>query len=163
LFSESVLYRKKKITCWLADHVKAYYSKLMALPDSPKKIAGGIALGLSFDFLPVPIISIPLSYLVARLTRCSPVAAVATVVFFKLAVPFFFTLNILTGNAILGDVPGPDITIAGDNMLCAYLSKMLSLGYPFLVGSLVNGIAVWLAVYFLLCFLLEKRRRRRSV
>jgi len=163
VFSEGVLDRKKKIICWLVDYVKAYHSKLMELPDSPKKIARGVALGLSFDFLPIPIISIPLSYLVARLTRCNPVAAVATVVFFKLAVPFFFTLNILTGNAILGDMHPPDISIAGDNVLYAYLSKMLSLGYPFLVGSLVNGTAVWVAVYFLLCFLLEKRRRRRGV
>jgi len=159
VISESDLCCKKKITSRLTDYVKAYYRKMMELPDSPKKIAFGVALGLSFDFLPVPIISIPLSYLVARLVRCNPVAAVATVVFFKLAVPFFFTLNIITGKFLLGDVPGPDIVVAGDTMFSALLSGIVEHGYPFLVGSAVNAAAVSLPVYFLLKFLLKRRQR----
>jgi len=160
VFSESNVYCKKKIASRLAEAVKAYHRKMMELPDSPQKIACGVALGLSFDFLPIPIISIPLSYLVARLIRCNPVAAVATVVFFKLAVPFFFTLDLMTGKALLGEVSGPDIKIAGDSMFSVLLSGIAEHGYPFLVGSLVNAVVVSLPVYFLLKYLLKRKQRK---
>lgn len=155
---------KKKISSLFFEKLRAYYHKVMSLPDSPRKIAGGVALGLSFDFLPIPIISIPLSYLAARLVRLNPVAAVATVVIFKLAVPVFFTLNVLTGNIFLGDMPGPEITIPGtlpgSSFLSLFFDKLVEHGYPFLLGSVINATLVWLAVYFLLMFLLERRRRR---
>ncbi|OPX91648.1 MAG: hypothetical protein A4E52_00420 [Pelotomaculum sp. PtaB.Bin013] len=162
MLSESDLCCKKKITSRLVEAAKTYYRKMMELPDSPKKIACGVALGLSFDFLPIPIISIPLSYLVARLIRCNPVAAVATVVFFKLAVPFFFTLDIVTGKALLGDVTGPDITVAEGTMFSPLLSGIAEHGYPFLVGSVVNAVVVSLPVYFILKYWL-KRKRSKSV
>lgn len=162
MFAEGVLFFKKKIASRFTESVRAYYNKVMDLSDSPKKIAAGVALGLAFDFLPIPVISIPLSYLVARITRCNPVAAVATVVFFKLAVPFFYTLNIVVGNVLLGDVPGLDISSAGTSIFAPFLDMLAEHGYPFLVGSLVNATLVWLAVYSLLMFLLERRRRRRG-
>ena len=68
MFVEGVLYLKRKITSWLPEGICDYYKKVMEMPDSPKKIARGVALGLAFDFLPIPVISIPLSYLVARIT-----------------------------------------------------------------------------------------------
>lgn len=158
MLSESDLCGKKKLSARVAGHIRAYYRKMMELPDSSQKIACGVALGLSFDFLPIPIISIPLSYLVARLIRCNPVAAVATVVFFKLAVPFFFTLNVMTGKALLGDVPAPPITIAGDTWFSPLLSGIVAHGYPFLLGSAVNATTIAVLVYFLLKYLLGKRR-----
>ncbi|MDD4169237.1 MAG: DUF2062 domain-containing protein [Desulfotomaculaceae bacterium] len=158
---EAVLNCKKKIVCWFTDSIKNYYSKLMELPDSTEKIARGVALGFSFDFLPIPVISIPLSYLVACLTSCNPLAAVATVVLFKLAVPFFFTLNILTGKVLLNDVSGPEIMVAGDSAY-GFVSKLAAYGYPFLVGSLVNATIAWFAAYFLVRFLLEIRRRSKG-
>lgn len=162
MFAEGVLFFKKKIASRLVESVRAYYNKVINLSDSPKKIARGVALGFAFDFLPIPVISIPVSYLVARLTRCNPVAAVATVVFFKLAVPFFFTLNILTGNVILGDIPGPDIAYTDTPVFGTVLNMLIDHGYPFLVGSLVNALVAGLAVYFLLMFLIERRRHRKG-
>ena len=162
VFAEGVFFLKKKIASRIFDAVKAYYNKVMGLSDSPRKIAKGVALGLAFDFLPIPVISIPLSYLVARIIRCNPVAAVATVVFFKLAVPFFFTFNIMVGNALLGDVPGPGIIAgagAGDKI---FLGKLLEHGYPFLIGSLVNATLAGLAAYYALLFIIGRRRRRKD-
>lgn len=162
MFAEGILFFKKKVASRFTESVKAYYNKVMDLSDSPKKIARGVALGLAFDFLPIPVISIPLSYLVARLTRCNPVAAVATVVFFKLVVPFFYTLNLVVGNVFLGDMTGPNIASVNTSISVPFLDMLAEHGYPFLVGSLVNATLVWLAVYFLLMFLLERRRRRRG-
>ncbi|HPU35894.1 MAG TPA: DUF2062 domain-containing protein [Bacillota bacterium] len=153
---------KRKITSWLPESICNYYKKVMEMPDSPKKIARGVALGLAFDFLPIPVISIPLSYLVARLTNCSPAAAVATVVVFKLAVPVFFTLNFLSGRLLLGDLPEPGPVLSGDFLLAPFLNKIMEHGYPFLVGSLINATLIWFAVYTLLMYLLKRRSRHRS-
>ncbi len=162
MFAEGVLFLKKKITSWLPDCICNYYKRVMEMPGSPQKIARGVALGLAFDFLPIPIISIPLSYLVARITRCSPAAAVATVVVFKLAVPVFFTLNLLSGKFLLGDLGGPDLMISGNSLYASLLGKIMEHGYPFLVGSLVNATLVWIAVYLMLMFLLKRSRRRNT-
>lgn len=162
MFAEGVLYFKRKIAAPILETIGVYYNKMMNLSDSPKKIAKGVALGLAFDFLPIPIISIPLSYLFARFIRCNPVAAVATVVFFKLAVPFFFTLNVMVGKIFLGDIPRPDIQNAGSSFLSSFFVHLVEHGYPFLLGSVLNAMLVFVLVYFLILFLLEHRRRRRG-
>jgi len=163
MFAEGILYLKKKFTTRISDYLKNYYNKVMSLPDSPKKIARGVALGVAFDFLPIPIISIPLSYLAARLIRCSPLAAVATVCVFKALVPVFFTIDILVGKFLCGGIPETDVTINGFSFLGPFLEKVIEHGYPFLVGSLVNATLSSLAVYYLLLILLERRRRRRGL
>lgn len=161
MFSASVFFSKKKIISGAVDSIKDYYRKILELPDSPHKIAYGVALGLAFDFLPIPIISIPLSYLVARLIRCSPMAAVTTVVFFKLAVPFFYTLDAFTGNALFGDMGGPDVDIDSSFAFVASFEKIIEEhGYSFLMGSVVNAAAVFAPVYFVLRYLLKKKQRK---
>jgi uncharacterized protein (DUF2062 family) len=133
---------------------------MVSLPDTPKKIAQGVALGFAFDFLPIPIISIPLSYLFARLIRCNTVSAVATVIFFKLAVPFFYTLDMMTGKAILGDISGPAFHVAGDSFFSSFLAQMVEHGYPFLFGSIINAALAWFVVYMLLTYIIKRKRRR---
>lgn len=163
MLAEGILCLKKKVTTSVSEYLKNYYDKVMSLPDSPKKIARGVALGIAFDFLPIPIISIPLSYLVARLIRCSPLAAVATVCIFKVLVPVFFTLDMLTGKLLCGSVPETDITISGYSFLNPYVEKLIEHGYPFLVGSIVNATLFSLVVYFLLLILLERRKHQRDI
>jgi len=163
MLAEGILWLKRKTATRISDiseRLKNYCDKVMKLPDSPKKIASGVALGIAFDFLPIPIISIPLSYLVARLIRCSPLAAVATVCVFKVLVPVFFTFNILIGRLLCGNVPGTEVTISGLSLFGPYLEKVIEYGYPFLVGSLVNAMLIYLVVYFLLFIFLNRRKRR---
>ena len=71
MLAESIIFFRKRVATPVSDIVKGYYKRMVSLPDTPKKIAQGVALGFAFDFLPIPIISIPLSYLFARLTRCN--------------------------------------------------------------------------------------------
>ncbi len=162
MIAESILYFRKRIATPVIDSVKSYYNRMMSLPDSPKKIARGVALGFAFDFLPIPIISIPLSYLVARLARCNPAAAVCTVIFFKLAVPFFYTINLFVGRAILGDLPGPDIQFSGGGLISNFLAGLVEHGYPFLLGSVINAVLAWFIVYSLLMYIIRRRQRQRA-
>jgi uncharacterized protein (DUF2062 family) len=150
---------KNRVIAKLADAVKNYYQTIRALPDSTNKIAKGVALGVAFDFLPIPIISIPLAYLAARLLQGNPVAAVCTVIFFKLAVPFFYFLDFLTGQLLFGGIVGPmlELKIEGNNIITEHLAKIVANGYPFLFGSLVNAVAAYWVVYLLLKRLLDRK------
>lgn len=162
MFAESILYFRKRIASPVKETIRAYYTRMISLPDSPKKIAQGVALGFAFDFLPIPIISIPLSYLVARLARCNPAAAVCTVIFFKLAVPFFYTVNLLVGRAILGDIPGPDVQFAGSSLFGNFVAQLVEHGYSFLFGSLLNAVLAWFIVYTLLMYIIKRKRQRSA-
>ncbi|MCL2767097.1 MAG: DUF2062 domain-containing protein [Peptococcaceae bacterium] len=139
---------KNKLIANVTEKVRAYYHKMVSLPGNTEKIARGIALGLAFDFLPIPIISIPISYFAARLFRCNPVATVATVIFFKLAVPLFFTLNALTGKLLFGYISGPTVEFMSSNPMVKSVEEILVMGYPFLLGSIVNAIICYFLLYY---------------
>jgi uncharacterized protein (DUF2062 family) len=141
VIAESILYFRKRIATPVIDSVKSYYNRMMSLPDSPKKIARGVALGFAFDFLPIPIISIPLSYLVARLARCNPAAAVCTVIFFKLAVPFFYTINLFVEELYSVTCP-TRYPVLRRRLISNFLAGLVEHGYPFLLGSVIN--ACWM-------------------
>jgi len=141
---------------------KDSYHQLLNLPDAPQKVAQGIALGIAFDFLPVPFISIPLSFIVAKLIRVHAVAATLTVVLFKWAVPLFFTLNIMVGKLLVrGKVPShvPGAFKHSTHSITAIFLKIKALGFPFLVGSAVNALWASIIVYFIALKLLESRQR----
>jgi len=167
MFFEGVL-RVKRISCrlWegvrlccsrLAESVKSYCRRVFTLADSPHKIAAGAALGLAFDFLPVPLISIPLAYAAAKIARLNTVAAVATVIFFKLLVPFFFTLNVVVGNALFGGLPWPKPPSSAGLPLGDFIEALTGFGFPFLAGSVFNAALAGAVVYFSLLALIKRR------
>lgn len=140
---------------------KESYHQLLNLPDAPKKVAQGVALGIAFDFLPVPFISIPISFIVAKLIRVHAVAATLTVILFKPAVPLFFTFNIFLGKLLVGETPSPitpDLA-HGLPLLTKALVKIKSLGFPFMVGSVINALCASIIVYFAAVKFLEARQR----
>ena len=137
--------------------LKTYYQDIIALPGSRKKIAQGVALGMAFDFLPIPIISIPLSYVAARLLRCNPVAAVGTVIFFKLAVPLFYALDALTGEFLFGGISGPSVEFVTNHAILEFFEGILERVYSFLLGCLVNAAIVYFVVYFILNKLINRK------
>ncbi len=162
MIAESIIYFRKRIATPVIENIRTYCTRVMSLPDSPKKIAQGVALGFAFDFLPIPIISIPLSYLAARFVRCNTVAAVCTVIFFKLAVPFFYGINLFVGKTVFGDLRGSDIQFTGGSLATNFLAQLAEYGYPFLVGSIINAVLAWFIVYTLLMYIIRRKRRRNA-
>lgn len=149
-------------------HIRDSYHKLLNLPGATNKVAQGVALGIAFDFLPVPIISIPLSYLVGRLIRVNAVAATLTVVIFKGFVPVFFTLDVLVGRFLLGAQHYGYVRIAHKthhfwdiHTLLAIFLRLKSLGPAFLIGSVVNAAWASLLTYFLAKKFLDLQRQRQ--
>lgn len=147
------------IKCWIKKLAEAY-RKLLKSPDSSNRIAHGIALGLALNFLPIPLISIPFSYVLARILRINAPAAVLTIVMFKWAVPFFFAFNFLIGSLLVGRLPA-ELALSSHLPWHQYSWLMVrSMGYPFLVGSLANATLAWTAAYLILRRLLQLYRRR---
>lgn len=139
------------------------YNKVMSLPDFPNKIARGVALGTALDFLPMPFVSIPVSYLLARLLKVNSFAAVMTVILLKWAVPFFFAFDYFIGNLLLGEAAPAPL----DQAICltspgAWVEWVKHLGYPFLLGSAVNSVVACIISYFVVKSLLDCRRKKRG-
>jgi len=142
--------------------LKDTYNRVMDLPDSPRKIALGVALGTALDFLPMPFVSIPVSFLLARLVRVNAAAAVLTVIFFKWAVPFFFALNYYVGRALLGGGPPRGIERQVSVLeFSTWVEWMKELGHPFMLGAAINSVAAGVITYLVIRSLLECRRKRR--
>lgn len=153
-----------KLTETYLRRLKATYNKVMDLPDSPRKIALGAALGTALDFLPMPFISIPVSFVLAKLVRVNAAAAVLTVIFFKWAVPFFFAFNYFIGRTILGGGVPETLEPAGSLLeAAAWVEWLKQLGYPFMLGASINSLVAGLIAYFAVRALLDFRRKNRRL
>lgn len=150
----------------LLGRLKNYYTRVMDIPDAPVKVARGAAMGVAMDFLPIPIISIPIAYVVARLVGGNGLAAALTAAFFKWAVPFFYMFNIATGSLVMGikeyDLSMPVMTSAG-LAPADWINYLSQFGYPFLVGAVVNSILAWLLLYYLIRRLMTARQKRKGI
>ena len=144
--------------------LKDVWEKVMNLPDSPRKIAQGVALGAALDFLPMPFISIPISFLIAKLIRVNAAAAVLAVIFLKWAVPFFFAFNYFIGRILMGEAAPPPY--AADSFCltspAAWIDWITHLGYPFLIGAAVNSAVAGVVTYFAVMALLDCRRKKKE-
>ncbi len=138
--------------------------KVMNLPDSPRKIAQGVALGTALDFLPMPFISIPVSYILAKFIRANAVAAVLTVILLKWAVPFFFAFDYFIGKMLVGESAPPLYEAGGFCFTSpeAWVEWITHLGYPFLIGAAVNSVLAGVITYFIIMALLDCRRKRNE-
>lgn len=139
---------------------KEYYTRVLDLPDAPVKVAWGAALGTALDFYPIPIVSIPVAYLLARLIGINGVAAALAAAFFKWAVPFFYLFNFAVGQLITGDWSMTAAVFSGSSKM-EWTSALSALSYPFFLGAFFNSLLAGGIVYFCLKRLLELRRKRR--
>jgi len=145
--------------------LKEHYHRVMDIPAAPQKIARGAAIGLALDFLPLPLISIPIAYLVARLAGGNGLAAVLTAVFFKWAVPFFYVLDMVTGGLILryNDLSSVSQIIGIFHQpQTGWLEKFSLLGYPFILGAVLNATLAFVILYLVLSKGLLLRRKGRQ-
>lgn len=149
----------------LVGRLKNHYSRVMNIPDAPQKIARGAAIGLALDFLPLPLVSIPIAYLIARLAGGNGLAAALTAAFFKLAVPFFYVLNMITGGLMLGYNDLDSVEQVAEifaQTQAGWLEKLSLLGYPFMLGAIINAVLVFAIVYVVLRKVLYLRQKSRQ-
>lgn len=140
--------------------------QLLDLPEAPRFVAKGIALGFAFGFLPIPIINIPLSYLIAKTLRIHAAAAALTVCLLKPTMPLYLTLNIITGKLLMGGGKTPlpiDINpVIKIPLLYKALLMIRDLGVSFLAGSVVNAMLAGIIGYFIAFRILQARQRLKK-
>ncbi|SFG87431.1 hypothetical protein SAMN05660649_02963 [Desulfotomaculum arcticum] len=146
--------------------LKKYYTRVMDIPDAPVKVARGAAIGLAIDFMPVPIIGIPIAYVIARVVGGNGLAAALTATFFKWTVPFLYMLNIATGSLVMGieeyDHAMP-VMKSATLTPADWINYLSQFGYPFMVGAVINSILAWLLLYYGVRKLMMTRQKRKGI
>lgn len=146
----------------------AFWKKLMEIQASPHAIAAGFAIGLFVGFTPLYGFKTLLTLAVATLFRTNPVAAVVGVTIHDLFTPFLpFTLRMEydLGYWLLSHPHHlPPALHLGHLELHQFLhwTTFFKEGLPLLIGSLVLGIPVSLASYFLLKAWIVRHRLKKN-
>lgn len=147
---------KLQLFRWL----KYKYLTFIRIKDSPRSIAIGAALGISFDVLPTFGAGIILAYFVALIIRVNRLAAVITAVVFKLAIPLFVYINIKTGSLFIKEnYILPPLDLASFSWL--HLNWQ-HLGVSYLLGSLLNACLVFVGTYLLIYLFIRWRNDRAA-
>lgn len=159
-------------------NLRAELVKILHLQDTPNVIALSVAIGVFWNFIPVIGLGVILSILLARLLKVSVVTAVTVhfcTVFF---IPFFYTLNVITGRLLTGiNVNLDEISKMGDSIEISVtgieevivnpkshlLYDMIhSLSIDFVIGSIVNAFLAAGLIYITLWFVIKNRRKYKK-
>lgn len=155
---------------------KESFRSLKKLPENPHAIAMGAAIGMFWNFIPSLGIGPIVSLIAAKLLRASKAAAVTVNVATGFFIPFFYSLNVITGRSIPGGKPAPfdiggkvqeSITNSLGNISefieepsnYFFINKIQSLSVDFLVGSMINAVLAAIIVYFLFLIILRRRNK----
>ncbi|HSH16089.1 MAG TPA: DUF2062 domain-containing protein [Verrucomicrobiae bacterium] len=128
--------------------------RLLRVRDTNDRVARGVAAGLIVNFFPTFGLGVLISGFVARLFGGNAIAGLvggASLMFFW---PVLFYLNIKVGGLMLP----PDVVVNELGDVTEKTVNALVWGKTFLLGAVLNSLAVGLAVYFLTLLLYGRLR-----
>lgn len=153
--------------------------ELMHLDDTPNNIALSAAIGIFWNFIPTLGLGVFVSVFFAKLLKVRMVVAATANLCTGFFIPFFYTLNFITGGILtrfkvdldqiegdLGEsitesVSGIEEVIANPKLYFLY-DKIHSFSADFLVGSIVNAVLAASLVYLVLWFILNTKRKLKK-
>lgn len=139
--------------------------RLQRLPDTPYRIAAGVACGTAVSFTPFMGLHLLLALVLAFAMRANIVAsALGTLVGNPWTFPFIWVFIYRFGGALLGldtSVPLKD-RIGGGSLMSDPLAVLEPVLWPMIAGGIPIAILVWLLTYFPLRRLIERRRAKRA-
>lgn len=138
--------------------LKYYLIKLCRLHDSPKSVAGGIAVGTVIHFYPTCGLGAVFTAALAGLFRANLVAATLAWALTMPLFPFFFYLNLLVGDQFVQPTR-PNIYIAVKKMAHLGWRDVILLGKAFVIGSIINGVIALILIWWLGYLLLRRYRK----
>lgn len=119
--------------------IRYIYLKVKRMKDNPQKLARGLALGVFLNFLPTFGTGIFIALVVARFVRANAFLACSASLATKWCIPLLYALNLKVGQMLLG-MPSETLTTIWVKISALDLSGILTLGKPFIVGSLLNSV-----------------------
>lgn len=130
--------------------MKIHWKKLLLLRGDHTKIARGIALGVSMNFIPTVGIGPPLVYWLAGMTRAHRVAAIVSTVGVKVSIPILYFLNFIVGELLIKQ----RINFSFD------WNGVMNMGESFLLGMAINFSVTFVVSYYLSLHWIRKRREK---
>lgn len=134
------------------------YLRMKRMKDNPRKLARGLALGVFLNFLPTLGTGVFIALIAARYIRANAVLACASALATKWLIPVLYAINLKVGQIVLG-MPTETLTTLWTKMSHLDLLGIMSLGKPFLLGSLLNSIVVSYLSYFVFVSLIMLIKR----
>ncbi len=149
----------------LSRYLKYQYYKMIRLKGTPSKVAQGVGIGLAMDFaVPIPLVSIFIAFLVARILKINSLAAVMSATALKPFFPFIVAINIYVQSIIVSAFPVLGRIIlpqpAGTDWLEKLTNSILAKGVPYLLAGAINGAVVFILSYLVVYYLLKNRVQR---
>jgi len=133
------------------------YCNFIRIKDRPGSIATGVALGISFDVLPTFGLGVIFAYFLATVFKVNRVATIISAVVFKLCIPLFAYLNLLTGSLLMNE-PMKKAAYEGHHSWRHYDWSVV--GTSFLAGSIINAISIFALAYVITYNFVNWRRNR---
>ena len=157
-------------------NLRAELVKILHLEDTPKAIALGAAIGIFWNFIPTLGLGVFVSMFFARLLKVRVVVAATANLCTGFFIPFFYTLNLITGRILtgfnvdlkeiegeLGDsleqsVTGIEKVITNPKLYFLY-DKIHSLSIDFVIGSIANAFLAAAIIYVILWYVIKTRKK----
>jgi len=156
----------------LIEHFRSLWRRLLELRDTPHAVAGGVAIGFFYGFMPLFGVKTLLSLLTAWLMRCSKISAVIAVSLHDVVIPvapFLLRLEYEIGYWVLSNPHRlPPKMVLHELKLHSVLHwativnivKWLASyhgGFPLLVGSVMMALPAALVSYVIAYMIMRKR------
>ncbi|MBU7007343.1 DUF2062 domain-containing protein [Phosphitispora fastidiosa] len=146
----------------LKRYLRYHYFKMIRLRDTPAKVAWGAGLGLAMDFaIPIPLVSIFLAFLAARILKVNSFAAVMSATVIKPFFPGIVLINVYVQSILVSLFPVLGRLVLprseATNLLGNMINGILSRGVPYLLAGLINGLVVFAVSYMFLHYILNLR------
>ncbi len=150
--------------------------KILHLEDTPNAIALSVAIGVFWNFIPTIGLGVFVSIFFAKLLKVRVVIAATANLCTGFFIPFFYTLNMVTGRLLtglninlgeieseLGDsieisVTGIEEVIVNPKLYFLY-DKIHSLSMDFVIGSIANAFLAAGLIYVIIWFLIKNRKK----
>ncbi len=151
---------------WLKRWWMSHHHRLMAINDSPHAIALGMAIGMFFGFTPLWSLKTLLSIAVAWLFNSNKLAAAIAVTLHDVVLPFMpaiFWWEYKTGYFALHGVSPGRVHFAHISVY-EYLhwKSLVTFIWPTFLGSIVLGMPLAIATYFVTRSLVIRTRLRKA-
>ena len=151
----------------LINHLHDLWNRFIEAQDRPHAMAGGVAIGIFFGFIPVIGLKTLLALGVALITGCNPIAAVVGVTFHDLFIwfwPVLFRMEFQLGHWLLSHPHefAPKLERA-DFRLSEIMQwdNVKDVIYPTLVGAVVIAIPVTIVAYGVTLLLMHYREQKK--
>ena len=151
----------------LASHFQGLGLRLLSISDTPRALAGGVAIGIFMGFTPLFGLKTLLCLGAAALLRCNPLAAVIAVSLHDVVAPLWPVLlhwEYEWGRAVLLLLPGVQVPVLPQDFHIHDVMKwttFLGIGLPMLAGSVFLSVPFSVLTYLLLYPVFERRQKRR--